>query len=463
MTIEISINPGTVPPNDGPCDDATLGGRVYRVFKNIYDFVTSKAFIITVVALTCLVALGYAYMHYQAKQFNSMPMKAFNLQDFVEDNAAEMAGFIAMLAVLDRMPFKTVDETDLLILPTSYKQAIPLNGIKAAELEKLKMILPEKLFTIEGTESFKKEIKGCLKLLTTRPAGRELLFALQARAPLRLIIREDSERSHFISSAKERSIGIKLNSDSKKHTKNALGQKKLINDPDQTTSTAITLAHELIHFLHYLKGGNFVSKEAPNIDEDYDDIEEQQTICGWGKQLLPLASVTPDEVQKLASASQEELDELFNETIKVDYDCINENRLRAEFNLEHRINHYGSPTPKSLKLNPRQEVPKEIRDYVFNLIGEFPIDFEHFLKENSEVDLLKVKSGDRPFLSRLFEFIFFNSEATTQSIETFFPILLKHTPNISLSYKLYFGELIRSCKVLPIESKFSLASQLLCK
>nr|MBA3284536.1 hypothetical protein [Nitrosopumilus sp.] len=98
----------------------------------------------------------------------------------------------------------------------------------------------------------------------------------------------------------------------------------------------IGLAHELIHATH---GNNGDHRKEPTIDLEYDNLEEQITISGVGRPIIG--------------------------TLQYENFPINENSIRAAFNLPPRVNHKALITiekPSSFK-----ELTKEVCLYIHDI------------------------------------------------------------------------------------------------
>jgi len=430
-------------------------GRIYRFFKGAYSFLTSTVGIITTIALAALALGVYIYLDNRSKKleliqaFHQIAQSLF--QKFRENNDKEMAGYELLEAEFEQIPATQAIESDMIIFPKGYKGAMPLNGIRAEELEKINKIRPEKLFTIQGTPAFKTRIQDLFQILKTRPTGRALLIALSEHhhlSPFDLSIMEDPESSHISSTPLFSTIKIKVGAPSLRKTTNSKGQKKLFADQDFNTSLAMTLGHELIHFFHHQKGTWARHSLLPTIDPNYTNLEEQQTISGWGKKLLSPPQTSAVEEIRMRNASQEELNLLFNENVVADFQNINENNLRSEFSLDHRIDHIGLKAPKNLTLLPNQPIPLEILGHLNTLITEnLEIDFENFLKINKHIDLNKLSIGYRSFVSYIFDTLFYdaiykNQTQTRIPIENFLTALLKSCKKLNFNDAKYLKGLI---------------------
>lgn len=231
--------------------------------------------------------------------------------------------------------------TDLVILRDDFEGGIPLNGIKESEFHQIEELFnkitanqtPIKI--IRNDEHFPLQIEKALKLLLTRAIGRDLIYQIlnhPSTQELGLPIFEGNETAYI------RGYGISVNLESTftsakfEHLPSGNIQVREKGEPLQ-----IDLGHEMIHFLHELRGtlDEDLKIKTPPLHQDYDDLEEQRTITGFSKEeKLPLELYSDPIHRKTGEMpNKSEFVEWDDEPLKEswDFDRLNERNLTAAF------------------------------------------------------------------------------------------------------------------------------------
>lgn len=231
--------------------------------------------------------------------------------------------------------------SDLVIFKDAYQGLLPLNGIKEKDFKRFNTLLSEiengrTAMQIVGHKEFKKTIVDCCAALCTREAGRELLGQLLFdRRTSTFNVSEAESGSQIVPNKyyyflklpfyRRTTVEIDLK---EAHTAFVFsflpGTQTKVLVP---RLLHVTLGHELVHLLHLSKHGDFYSG-SPDLNKDFDDLEEQVTITGLERKR---------EFQETEDDSVVD----FETPLPSTYDPLNENRISTAFGEAYRIDHHG--------------------------------------------------------------------------------------------------------------------------
>lgn len=206
--------------------------------------------------------------------------------------------------------------TDLIIVKDDFKGKCPLNGIKLSELLEIENLAQnifsgkEKIQIDSKDEQFQKEVREQILTLLTRSIGRELIKSVLNNNHLKPVIIEPGIMEGFHPDSHKITL--------KPSAKYNLFYGHLANSglTIYPSIPFINLGHELIHASHYPE---LLTKENPNLDPLYDNIEEQRTITGFKKDI---------EWPKSLKSEDWEEEPIYTEE---NFDRINERNLFAAF------------------------------------------------------------------------------------------------------------------------------------
>ena len=135
---------------------------------------------------------------------------------------------------------------------------------------------------IAGDKNFKEDVLNSIALLLTRPAGRQLIFAL-IHSPQKICIGKGAENT-FVQNAGWALLCFNNEEKSSLYVVDPVSKKRMIASD---TPLHISFGHELIHLVHHLhynrlSDGDAVEKamEEEALNKDYTDLEELYTITG---------------------------------------------------------------------------------------------------------------------------------------------------------------------------------------
>lgn len=219
--------------------------------------------------------------------------------------------------ILPIPPENPFHKTDLIVFQNDYKGMLPLNGIYAKDLEEITHIYQQiddyeggiKLSLLDDVSDtgvpFKEFVLDCIRKLLTRPTGRKIFSEIIARK-IRVWIQPTKTNSQLRvydndPTLNELYFNIHKKTFERFITRLPNGKFDLIEDESFTI-----LGHELIHALK-------PAPKTPPTLANYTNLDEQVTISGLKKP--------------------------FNLQESFEYYELNENRLRSEFGLKHRVCH----------------------------------------------------------------------------------------------------------------------------
>lgn len=249
----------------------------------------------------------------------------------VDRNRHRIRSHLSYLKSTSRCPYEDPSakslfgESDVKVFRDDYHPPLPLWGIHKREMGFWKE-WQDKMsatFSIKGRPGFRSIVQDNLRILLTRPLGRDLIRRISAGGR-RIIIRNGMESLCHSEGA---SIDLRL--------RRCWVWTTLPSGTKDSTYQFlyISLAHELIHSLHFFDK-TFVGHCPPTLDWSFSTLEEQRTITGFGKE--------------------------------GEYDRLCENGFRSQFGLPLRANHEGNPLP--LTMNPIPLGSKIMPDFQAELL-----------------------------------------------------------------------------------------------
>lgn len=168
-------------------------------------------------------------------------------------------------------------DTDLIVYPDSYEESIPINGIGETSFIELQHLYAAflSILRIEGNVPFCERVLKDIRIILTRPMGRELIWEIVSRMrdPDHFIYILPFRDCRYASVEKEELIGYSVEP--------AYLLQVLPNGESATLRSPpfMGLAHELIHLLHKLTG-EFNHIHDPTVPRLNSNREESRTIFG---------------------------------------------------------------------------------------------------------------------------------------------------------------------------------------
>lgn len=206
-------------------------------------------------------------------------------------------------------------DTDLVVFKDDYKGQLPINGIKESAYKNAcelfdKIINNKTSLQIIGEVDTSKPVKlpiqvpvqqlpgyakmfDAIKQLFTRELGRRLLNQLTTQNQ-QLLLMQSTMKTGFHYKSTIPAVNLSLNPDEGHAIEQTPIGKKIRRTPELTH---VKLAHELIHFLHYLADKSSMERKPPTLGAHYDDLEEQITIMGFAKE-PQTRELTDEEFEK---------------------------------------------------------------------------------------------------------------------------------------------------------------------
>ena len=168
-------------------------------------------------------------------------------------------------------------DTDLMVYPDAYEESIPINGVGETafgELEELYLQFAL-ILKIEGSDAFRERVLKDIRIILTRPLGRELIWEIVSRMtdPDHFIYILPFRDCRYASAQGEELIGY--------CTDPVFLLQVLPNGESATLSSPafMGLAHEFIHLLHQLTG-EIDHIHDPTVPRLNSNREESRTIFG---------------------------------------------------------------------------------------------------------------------------------------------------------------------------------------
>lgn len=189
-----------------------------------------------------------------------------------------------------------------------YEKPTTTTKIKSQKEEALSKLAKEK-FIINGDEEFKTGVNNCINEILAVKPGRKLIKAIVKHNPEQKIPITLGQQSAF----DEKVFKITLSLRPEKYW--TLGERNF------TRPAFVTLAHELIHTLHFLKNpDNFYIRTCIEDETivEMDDLEEQRTIAGFDNRMFS------------------------KEGIESKLDVLCENTFLLALGLPFRVNHWNA-------------------------------------------------------------------------------------------------------------------------
>lgn len=316
--------------------------------------------------------------------YSNNPSYQYSENDKTQDNDLEFHLEIILLDKKD--PFYG---TDLLVFHDEFTGNLPVNGIKESDFifikEKYQEFLNgETKFEIEKDKAFTEIITDSLIKLLTREIGRKIFLRILSDQKIKSVVLErgkEAEAKYFDnrhdSSLLDDQIRyvVRINTENKKRlvSINNKGEKQSI-----PINSFISLGHELIHVTHasaldVFKPPTVSLRSNVKPEKNFDILEEQTTMTGLS---LPIQFATEN-------ISEEILEQDF-EAVEQNYNELNENALRAAFNLPPRIDH-SSVREKPVDLNDHES--KEFVKFFKSAIKNGLVaDVKEILKTNIDLN-----------------------------------------------------------------------------
>ncbi len=168
-------------------------------------------------------------------------------------------------------------DTDLLVYPDAYEGSIPINAVGETGFRELDTLYREfcMILKIGGDAAFKQQVLKEIRMILTRPLGRELIWEILSRMNdpddfIHIIPFRDSRYTH--ADGKE-IIG---------HCTDPVYLLQMMPNGESATLRSpsfMGLAHELIHLLHKLLG-ELIHIDDPTVPTLNSNREESRTIFG---------------------------------------------------------------------------------------------------------------------------------------------------------------------------------------
>lgn len=280
--------------------------------------------------------------------------KTPDIEEFEDDEFK-----IEKLPIMNMPTNSSFSNTDLIIFEDDFKGNLPINGIKKSEFDKIEKLFEKikanqtSIEIVRNDEHFPYQIEESIKLLLTRAVGRNLLFQISDPAAGKLRIAEGSKHEYL---PKAKTINICLDTAhlTKKYEHLPSGK---IGVREELDLLHVTLGHEMFHYLHDLKNElRAAGNTKPTLHEDYDDLEEQKTITGWGEKIPELNL----EKRDVESSDVTEWENLKPEE-PWDFNLLNERNLNAAFTdsrhvFHPRFGHHAEEREK--QLNAQNDLKK---------------------------------------------------------------------------------------------------------
>lgn len=288
--------------------------------------------------------------------------------------------------------------TDLVVFKDNYKGQLPLNGIRESELaETVKLF--EKIctgkgkFKIEGESQFINGVRNDIKMLLTRDVGRKLINTLDKRPGLtQLTIAYSKDGDQAVMGTNTAHIFLKPASKGAEKFVYTYGSEKGRYQPAKDPEFII-LGHEMTHILHEHRrladSTGFLPLPDPTLGVGFHNLMEQQVITGLTEPLPGISDGTNKDPSQIAD------DEFSESDVKIEYQEINENTMRAAFGLHGRVDHGGGNFFQ--RIVPDEENVSEVTLNYVNGIVDFGSDkyLEDFFKTHPKALNGKTPDGMR--------------------------------------------------------------------
>lgn len=374
------------------------------------------------------------------------------------------------IPILENNPFF---DADLLVFKDNYPSSLPLNGIRDCDFyqmtiiietlkncgkyKALQILLPSPL--PPDFEFRKEKFIQDLMLLSCRRTGREIIKTIVNHPDSSLKVDISVNTSPEINFVSENILKYSPVAGYWLEVFDPNGSKYLNKCP-----SFIGLAHEMVHYLHFLSGG--MEEKIAISHSESGDLEEFQTMTGWSRVVTTIDhekltnSLLEDKDWDLQIEEDEDLKKLWES-----WDPKSENGLRSLYNIHMRSNNHRAGRFEEMDSAPVKEVSNDFETFSLEDLMQ-PEDFEQWgllPEQNFEAMLLTaysnqdweffdmiVRMGGVEKLSILFDRLNTNDERLNRKyIDNIFYSLLRC--NEKTSYKTLFRKIK---EYIPDQEKF---------
>jgi len=264
--------------------------------------------------------------------------------------------------------------TDLVIFKDKYSGSMPINAIKESRFNEITLLLNKictgdsKIKNDKADPNFANKMEEAIKMLLTREIGRKMIEKIcNSEKDLRIVKGESQyiPYTRTIVINPEDSAVIEMHPSGKRQIS---AEQPLF----------LSLGHEMIHAAHDNPFG--LAVEPPTMGKEYHNLEEQITIVGLKKNLVPISKDLNDNWEPIVHNDY--------------YYELNERNLTAAFADKQykwypRIGHIGIDSKKA-----------GTKDYIITLIRTNVLaDIEKLVKDNTNLN--KIFAPESPIVLAL--------------------------------------------------------------